>query len=133
MNRIAGTIVILTFASATTGGLAATTPYPSSAPEEVPLAQEFPNIDSYKKEHRGSVATQAPQAGPAAALQEYPLSDEFPNLRTYQDIHRKDPVSRSMTSAFPSSVPNETSLAEEDLVPGMPRVPRADGNVGATR
>jgi hypothetical protein len=147
MKRIARTLVIVTLASAATVAVAADTPsypqradtpYPASAQPQVPLSQEFPNIDTYKKEHRDSVRNQPSVPGPSSAQQEYPLSGEFPNLRSYEDIHKNDPVTRSNTPDYPSSVSPEPSMADEGLVPGIAGKPpyvnqKNDTGRGATR
>jgi hypothetical protein len=138
MKSIARALVIATLATAATGAMAADTPYPSSAQDQVPLSQEFPNIVTYKQEHRDSISQQQPMTYPAQALQEYPLSGEFPNLQSYQDIHKNDPVAQSNTPDYPYSVDPERSMAEEGLVPGIAGVPPYDNRntqtaVGATR
>ena len=145
MKRIARTLVIVTFATAATAAVAANAPYPQRADTPyaaevepvLPLSQEFPNIDTYKKEHRDSVRNQPSVPGPSSAQQEYPLSGEFPNLRSYEDIHKNDPVTRSNTPDYPSSVSPEPSMADEGLVPGIagvaPYVAPAPAAVGGTR
>ncbi|MEA3158129.1 MAG: hypothetical protein QOK44_5718 [Betaproteobacteria bacterium] len=136
MKRIARTLVIVTLASAATAAMAAGTPFPSEAQDQYPLSQEFPNIVTYKQEHRDSAATQPSAPSPSAALQEYPLSGEFPNIVTYKQEHRNDAVRASNTPTFPYSVPTEESMADEGLVPGIAGVAPADGAdgaVGATR
>ena len=130
MKRITRTLVIVTFATAATAAMAANSPFPSSAPEETPLSSDFPNIRSYADIHSADRANQPELAGPAAGQQEYPLSSDFPNSVTYKQEHRSDPVAASRTPTFPYSVPNEESLADEGLVPGIAGVPPA---VGATR
>ncbi|MDB5922963.1 MAG: hypothetical protein JWN13_1899 [Betaproteobacteria bacterium] len=134
MKRIARTLVIVTLSSAATAAVAVDTSFPPGVENQVPLSEEFSNIDTYKKEHRDSV-NQTPLTYPAAGLQEYPLSGEFPNLQSYQDIHRNDPVVQSTTPTFPYSVPEEQSLADEGLVPGIANVPPYNnrGAVGKTR
>ena len=139
LKRIAQTLLIASLSTTTVAALAASTPdYPTSVEPEVPLSQEFPNIDTYKKEHRDSAVNQAPMTYPAQALQEYPLSGEFPNIQTYEDIHKNDPVARSTTATFPYSVDPDPSMAEEGLVPGIAGVaPYVNQNnqsaVGGTR
>jgi hypothetical protein len=134
MKRIASTLVALALAGSAAAAMAADTPYPSSVPEEYPLSQEFPNMDTYKKEHRDSVATQPSVPGPASVPEEYSLDSEFPSMVTYKREHRNDPVAAS-TTPFPTDVPNEPSMADEGLVPGIAGVPPYDnrGAVGATR
>ena len=102
------------------------------------MSQVFPNIDTYKREHRDSIATQATVPVPAAAQQEYPLSSEFPGMVTYRQLHRNDTVAASQDSVFPYSVDPEPSMAEEGLVPGIagaaPYVASVpDSAVGGTR
>jgi hypothetical protein len=143
MKRIARTLVIVTLASAATVAVAADTPtypqradtpYPASAQPQVPLSQEFPNIDTYKKEHRDSAAKQPSVPGPSSAQQEYPLSGEFRNLQSYEDIHKNDPVTRSNTPDYPSSVSPEPSMADEGLVPGIAgKPPYVNQNSGSAR
>lgn len=135
MKRFARTLVIVTLATATTAAIAADIPFPSSAQDQYPLSQEFPNIDTYKREHRDSIADQAPMTYPSVGLQEYPLSGEFSDIVTYKQEHRNDPVQASNTPTFPYSVDAETSFAEEGLVPGIAGVPPYDnrGAVGVTR
>jgi hypothetical protein len=135
MKRIANALVILTLAGTAAAATAADTPFPYSAQEEIPLSQEFPNMDTYKKEHRDSIATQPSVPGPASVPEEYSLESEFPNAVTYKQEHRNDPVRASNTPAIPYDVPNEPSMADEGLVPGIAGVPPYDnrGAVGATR
>ena len=121
MKRIARTLVIVTLASAATAAIAADSPFPSSAQDQYPLVQEFPNIVTYKQEHRDSAATQRSVPGPSSAQQEYPLSSEFPNIGTYKREHRNDPNQASNTPTVPYSVPNEQSMADEGLVRGIDR------------
>jgi hypothetical protein len=123
LKRIAQTLLIASLSTTTMAALAATTPdYPTSVEPEVPLSQEFPKIDTYKKEHRNSAVDQTPMTYPAEALQEYPLSGEFPNMQTYEDLHRNAPIAQSNTPTFPYSVDPVRSMAEEGLVPGIPGV-----------
>jgi hypothetical protein len=138
MKRIAKTLVIVTLVSAATTAVAANTPYASSAQEQVPLSQEFPNIDTYKREHYDSISNQGPMTYPAQAAQEYPLSGEFPNLQSYRDIHKNDAVARSNTPASPENLSPEPSMADEGLVPGIAGVApyvneNSQGAVGGTR
>ena len=112
-------LFVLAFAGATLAATASAAPFPSSADEQTPLSQEFPYVDTYKRDHRDSLAQQAPVAYPAAAQQEYPLSDELPGTQSFQSTHTTDQVARSATPAFPYSVPDEESLADEGLVPGI--------------
>ena len=138
MKRIAKALVIVTLASAAAAATAAQPQFPSSGQDQYPLSQVVPNIDTYKREHRDSVATQATVPGPATAQDEYPLSSEFPGMVTYRQSHRNDTVAASRDSAFPYSVDPEPSMAEEGLVPGIAGVapyaaPAPDTAVGATR
>ena len=124
MKRIARTLVIVTFASAGTAAVAADTPYPSSAPQEIPMSSEFPNSPTYKSEHRNDVGRQSHTPGyPSSVTGETPLSSEFPDMQTYKDLHRNVPAGRSTTPTFPYEVPNEPSMADEGLVPGIAGVP----------
>lgn len=123
LKRIAQTLLIASLSTTTMAALAATTPdYPTSVEPEVPLSQEFPKIDTYKREHHGSAVQQTPMSYPSAGLQEYPLSGEFPNMQTYEDLHRNAPIAQSDTPTFPYSVDPVRSMAEEGLVPGIPGV-----------
>jgi hypothetical protein len=139
MKRIARTLVIVTLASTGTAAVAADTPYPSSVQQEIPLSSEFPNSPTYKQEHRKDAGSQSKgqQSGtptyPSAGAQQTPLSSEFPNTQTYKDEHKNAPVTRSTTPTFPYSVPAESSMADEGLVPGISGVPPADGARGGTR
>jgi hypothetical protein len=139
LKLIARTLLIASLSTTTMAAFAATTPdYPVSSEDQVPLSEEFPNIDTYKKQHGASAISQTPMTYPAQALQEYPLSGEFPNMQTYEDLHMNTPVARSNTSAFPENLSPEPSMADEGLVPGVAGVaPYAGaGNqtaVGATR
>jgi hypothetical protein len=127
MKRIAKALAIATFAT-TASTAFADNPYPSSVQNQVPLSQEFPNIDTYMREHRDSAATQPAGTYPAEALQEYPLSSEFPNIDTYKREHRNDPVTRPNIPG-PENLSPEPSVADEGLVPGIPGVaPYVSGN-----
>jgi hypothetical protein len=59
MKRIARTLVIVTFASAAAAAVAADTPYPAEAQQETPLSSEFPNITTYKQEHKNDAGQQS--------------------------------------------------------------------------
>jgi ribosomal protein L20 len=59
MKRIARTLVVVSLASAATAAVAADTPYPSSAQQETPMSQEFPNSQTYKSEHRNDAGRQS--------------------------------------------------------------------------
>jgi hypothetical protein len=136
MKRIARTLLVISLATAGGAAFAATPTFPSSAQQETPLSQEFPNIGTYAQEHRDSAATQPSMTYPSIGAQEYPLSGEFPNMQTYKQEHRPDPAQASNTATFPYSVPAEESMADEGLVPGIAGVAPADGavgGVGATR
>jgi hypothetical protein len=138
MKRIAKALVIVTLASAAAAATAADIGYPSAGIDGYSQAWVFPNMETYKSEHQGSIALQPSTGYPAAAQQEYPLSGEFPNMPTYQGIHRNDPVYQSTAPTFPFSVPDEPSMADEGLVPGIAGVspyvaPSQDYAVGATR
>src|SRR4051812_36987339 len=97
MKSLAKALAVVTLATAATAAIAADTPWPSSVPEEYPFSQEFPNVDTYKKEHRDTAATQASMAYPSSAQQEYPLASEFPNMDSYEKEHSNDPVQASNT------------------------------------
>ena len=139
LKLIARTLLVASLSTTTMAAFAATTPdYPASVEAERPLIEDFPKIETYKREHRGQAVNQAPMTYPAEALQEYPLSGEFPNMQTYQDIHRNDLVAQSRTPTFPYSVDPVPSMAEEGLVPGIAGIaPYGNQNiqtaVGATR
>ena len=132
MKRIARALVIVTFASATAAAMAAEDaatreaeasdkPFPSEIPGgEFSMSEEFPNMPTYKSEHRNDIGRQSRTPGyPSSAQQEIPLSSEFPNSPTYKQEHRNDPVARSTTPTIPPDVPNEPSMADEGLVPGV--------------
>ena len=93
-------------------------------------------MDTYKKEHRDSIANQPTVPYPAAAAQEYPLSSEFPDIQTYQDIHKNDPVVQSTTPTFPTEY-LQRRRGRRGLVPGItgvaPSEPEQQSAVGATR
>jgi hypothetical protein len=59
MKRIAGTLIAASFASAAAAAVAADTPYPSSAQEEIPMSSEFPNAPTYKQQHRNDAGQQS--------------------------------------------------------------------------
>jgi hypothetical protein len=123
LKRIAQTLLVASLSTTAMGALAATTPdYPTSVEPVRPLIEEFPNIDTYKKEHRNSAVEQAPMTYPAEVLPVRPLSGEFPNMQTYEDLHKNAPVAQSDTPTFPYSVDPVRSMAEEGLVPGIPGV-----------
>jgi hypothetical protein len=134
MKRIARTLVVVTLSGAAAAAVAADTPYPSSVQQEIPLSSEFPNMETYKQEHRND-AGQKPTTSttPSSVPAETPLSSEFSNIRTYEDIHKNAPAARSTTPTYPYSVPAESSMSDEGLVPGVAGVPPADGGRGATR
>jgi hypothetical protein len=67
MKRIAGTLIIVSFAGAATAAVAANTPYPSSAQEETPMSTEFPNAPTYKQEHKNDAGAQSRTPAPRAA------------------------------------------------------------------
>jgi hypothetical protein len=114
MKRIVKAVALVTFAGATSGVFAASTPaWPAEALQEYPLSQEFSNIDTYKKEHRDSAARQAPMTYPAAGLQVYSLSSEFPNILTYEQEHRNDRVQVSTTPTFPYEALDQVPLSSE--------------------
>jgi len=136
MKRIAKALVIVTFASAATAAFAAD--IPADVQNETPLSQEFPKMDTYKKEHRDSVANQAPMTWPSVGRDNYSQTDEFPNIVTYAKQHANDPVRASNTSAFPENLSSEPSMADEGLVAGIAGVapyvsPSNQAAVGATR
>ena len=135
MKRIARSFVFAALASTATIAAAANTSYPSSAQEVIPFSQEFPNMDSWKREHRDSVAMQPSVGYPASAQEEYPLAQEFPNMGSYQQAHGNDPVQASNTPTFPYSVPDEPSFYDEGIVPGVAGVSPYEGSsaVGGTR
>jgi hypothetical protein len=138
MKRIARALVIVTLASAATAAVAADSPFPASVENQVPLSEVFPNIVTYKQEHHDSAVNQPAMAYPSKSQQEIPLSEDFPNIVTYKQEHKNDPARASNTSAFPEDLPNEPSMADEGLVPGIAGVaPYVSGNsqgaVGATR
>ena len=138
MKRIAKALVIVALASSAATAMAAS-PFPTPTwPDSYFQSQVFPNIDTYEREHHASALTQPVTGYPSAAEEESSLSAEFPDIQTYQDIHRNDPASVSMASAFPSSVPEEPSMADEGLVPGIVGVApfvsaQQQDAVGATR
>jgi hypothetical protein len=105
MKRIAKTIAIVTLASAMSAAVAANTEYPSSSGQEIPMSSEFPNMPTYKSEHRNDVAQQsATSTYPAEVPEDYSLYSEFPNMQTYKQEHRNDPV--QPTPPYPYSVPD---------------------------
>jgi hypothetical protein len=135
---IAKAVVIAALASSAVAATAANTGFPSAGRDGYNQADIFPNVQTYKRQHRDSVLTQPSVANPSSAQQEYPLSGEFPNMQTYRQIHKNDAVSQSTTPTFPYSVPAETSMADEGLVPGVAGVAPyvatpGDLGVGATR
>jgi hypothetical protein len=119
MNRIAKTLLVLSFATAAGGAFAAQPTFPSSANETTSLSSEFPNVRTYADSHYGDAASQAAMTYPSGGVQQMPLSRTFPNLQSYSDLHRNDPVAVSSTPAFPSSANETTSMAEQGLVPGV--------------
>jgi hypothetical protein len=137
MKRIAKALVIATLASTAVAATAADVSWPSSAPDSYNQSSVFPNMQTYKQEHRDSVLSQASRAYPSAAQQEYPLSGEFPNIVSYKQEHRNDPVAWSNGSGFPENLSPEPSMADEGLVPGIagvaPYVAPAPDAVGGTR
>jgi len=139
LKLIARTLLIASLSTTTMAAFAATTPdYPSSVEPVRPLIEEFPNIDTYKREHHGAAVQQAPMTYPAEALEQYPLSGEFRNMQTYEDLHRNAAIAQSNTPTFPYSVDPVRSMAEEGLVPGIAGVAPYDNRiaqtaVGATR
>jgi hypothetical protein len=152
MKRIATTLLIVTLASTATAATAAVNQYgnpisgdnsyPASVPDEYSLASEFPNMVTYKEEHKNdpvppsNVSTTGlnqygnPISGdypyPASVPNSYSLASEFPNMVTYEDEHRNDPVTQSNTPTSPYSVPDSVSMADEGLVPGISGVPPYD-------
>jgi hypothetical protein len=124
MKRIATVLLAATLSSA---GAAA------FADETQSFYSEFPNMRTYADTHLNDHADRPDGNFPSAGSQEVPLSAEFPNMQTYQREHSPDPAQASTTPTFPYSVPNEQSMADEGLVPGIAGVPPADGAVGATR
>src|SRR6476661_5837962 len=107
-KRIAGTLVILTLASATTIASAADTPFPSSVPDEYPLSQEFPNVVTYQQEHLNGAITQATTTYPTSVPDEYSLASEFPKMTTYADLHRDRAADR--TNATPDQASSGRSV-----------------------
>jgi hypothetical protein len=124
MKRIATALLVATLATAGTAAL---------ADEHQSFISEFPNMRSYADTHLNDPAGQPGVNYPSSVSQEIPLSAEFPNMDTYKREHRSAPARVSNTPTFPYSVPNEQSMADEGLVPGIAGVPPADGAVGATR
>src|SRR5437868_1770268 len=110
MKRIARTLVIAALSSAAPVAMAADTPYPSSVQQEIPLSTEFPNMETYKREHRNDPgqASKTP-ASPYSVSNETPLSSEFPNTETYKREHRNDPGQALTTPTYPYSVPAQES------------------------
>ena len=138
MKFISNTVVIATIASSAVTATAANTGFPSAGRDGYNQADIFPNVQTYKSQHRDSVLSQPSVANPSSAQQEYPLSSEFPNVQTYRQIHKNDSVPQSTSPTFPYSVPAEPSMADEGLVPGIagvaPYVVTPDDlGVGATR
>jgi hypothetical protein len=124
MKRIATALLVATLSTAATAAF---------ADETQSFFSEFPTMRTYADTHLNDRAG-APTAGfPSAGSQEVPLINEFPNMQTYKREHRPDPAQVSSTPTFPYSVPNEQSMADEGLVPGIAGVAPADGAVGATR
>jgi hypothetical protein len=107
-------------------------PYPSSGIDNYSQADVFPNMETYRDAHRGSIATQASVPGPASVPEEYPLSSEFPGMTTYQDEHRNS-IATQASVPDPASVPEEYPLSSE--FPGMTTYQdeHEDAAVGATR
>jgi len=120
LKRIAQAALVASLSMTGVAAFAATTPdYPASVEPEVPLSQEFPKIDTYKREHHNSAVNQAPTTYPAEVPSVYSLSSEFPNIRTYEDNRMNTPVARSNTPTFPENLSPVPSMAEEGLVPGI--------------
>jgi hypothetical protein len=122
MKCIAKAVVVMALSTAAFAASAADTPFPSAAVDGYSQSSVFPNVDTYKREHRDSVLNQPSTGFPASVPQEYPLSGEFPDMQTYLDIHRSDPVNQATAPTFPESLSPEPSMADEGLVPGIPGV-----------
>ncbi|MDB5865293.1 MAG: hypothetical protein JWO70_3099 [Betaproteobacteria bacterium] len=124
MKRIATALLVATLATAGTAAF---------ADEHQSFISEFPNMRSYADTHLNDRAGSPSADFPSSVSQEIPMSAEFPNMDTYKREHRSDAGRTASTPTFPYSVPNEQSMADEGLVPGIAGVPPADGAVGATR
>jgi hypothetical protein len=137
--KIAQTLLVISLATAGGTAFAATTStFPAEALNQTPLSSEFPNMDTYKKEHRDSAVNQAPMRMPSGRPDNYSQTDVFPNVATYAAQHSDGAAQASNTSAFPEDLSPEPSMADEGLVPGIAGVaPYVDDNgqsaVGATR
>jgi hypothetical protein len=124
MKRIATALLVATLATAATAAF---------ADEHQSFFSEFPNMRTYADTHLRDRAGRPGMNYPSSASQEDPLAAEFPNMDTYRREHSLDPGRASNAPTFPHSVPNETSMVDEGLAPGIAGVLPAGGAVGATR
>jgi hypothetical protein len=123
MKRIATALLVATLATAGTAAF---------ADETQSFFSEFPNMRTYADTHLHDRAGERGMNYPSSASQEDPLAAEFPNMGTYRRERRVDPGRASNTPTFPYSVPDETSMVDEGLVPGIGGIVPGGGAVGAT-
>jgi hypothetical protein len=89
--RVAGMLVIVTLSGAGTVAVADDASYAARVQQQIPLSQEFPAMDTYKREQTNSTAQQTPVTHSAAASQRNP--------------HGNPRACRVYTPEWPYSVP----------------------------